>query len=75
MKAVEFDTTLGVEGQIALPANVGENIPVGQKMRVVLMWDEQSSDSLWREAGRRKFEEAYCEADAVYEQLLPSEQQ
>ena len=27
----------------------------------------------WRETGRRKFEEAYCVADAVYEQLADSD--
>ena len=27
-------------------------------------------DSAWRALGRRRFEEAYCDEDALYEQLI-----
>jgi hypothetical protein len=70
MKAVEFETTVNCHGQIALPQEVVGDIPPGGPVRVVLMWDAASTDSAWRDAGRRKFEEAYCAEDAVYEQLV-----
>lgn len=73
MKAVEFETTVNRNGQIALPQDVVGDIPPGGPVRVVLMWDAASTDSAWRGAGRRKFEEAYCAADAVYEELVAND--
>ena len=69
MMAVEFETTVNNESQISLPADLAGNIPSGEPVRVVVMGDTPFADEVWREAGRRKFEEAYCAADAVYEQL------
>jgi hypothetical protein len=69
MKAVEFETTVNSSGQIVLPQELVRDIPSGEPVRVVLMWDASPTDSAWRDAGRRRFEEAYCAADAVYEQL------
>ena len=73
MKAVEFEATVNPNGQIALPHEVVGDIPAGEPVRVVLMWDASPKDSAWREAGRRKFEEAYCPEDAVYEQLIAND--
>jgi hypothetical protein len=70
MKAVEFETTMNEAGQIALPAEFAGDIPAGEQVRVVLMWEPSDVDSAWRSAGRRRFEEAYCAEDAVYEQLI-----
>ena len=73
MKAVEFETTMNNNGQILLPADLAGHIPSGEPVRVVVMWDASPTDAAWREAGRRKFEEAYCAADAVYEQLAAND--
>ena len=70
MKAVEFESTVTREGQIALPPEVASEIPAGEQLRVVVLWDPASPDSAWRSAGRRSFESAYCPEDAVYEQLI-----
>lgn len=70
MKAVEFDTTVNRNGQIVLPQDVVGDIPPGGPVRVVLMWDASPTDSAWRQAGRRRFEEAYSAEDSVYEQLI-----
>jgi hypothetical protein len=70
MEAVEFESIITPGGQIALPADVVGEIPAGQQIRVVVMWDPSSSDSAWRSAGRQRFESAYCPEDAVYEQLI-----
>ena len=73
MKAVEFETTVNRDGQIVLPQDVAGAIPPGGSVRVVLMWDAASTDSAWRDAGRRKFEESYCAEDSVYEQLVAND--
>lgn len=70
MKSVEFDTTLTKDGKILLPAEIAGDIPAGQELRIVVMWESASTDPAWTEAGRRRFEESYCAEDAVYEQLL-----
>lgn len=69
MKATEFETTVNDNGQISLPADLAGDIPSGELVRVAVMLDAASTNAAWREAGRRKFEEAYCAADAVYEPL------
>ena len=69
MNAVEFETTINDAGQIDLPAELAGDIPTGQSLKVVVMWDPVSADSDWRAAGRLKFERAYCDEDVVYEQL------
>ncbi len=73
MKALEFETTVNNSGQISLPVDLAGNIPSGELVRVVIMWDTSSTDEAWREAGRRKFEEAYCAADVVGEQLAAND--
>jgi hypothetical protein len=70
MKAVEFETTMTQEGQIHLPVEFLTDIPSGQHLKVVVMWDSESADSSFRATGRMRFEEAYCAEDSVYENLL-----
>ncbi|HEX3743372.1 MAG TPA: hypothetical protein VHW09_05570 [Bryobacteraceae bacterium] len=70
MKAFEFESTVTPGGHIALPAEVVEEIPAGEQLRVVIMWEPSGTDSAWRSAGRQRFESAYCAEDAVYEQLI-----
>ncbi len=70
MKAVEFETTMTQGGQIVLPPEFLEDIPTGQQLKVVVMWEAGPADSAWRATGRLRFEEAYCAEDVVYEQLI-----
>jgi hypothetical protein len=70
MKAVEFETKMTPAGQIVLPAEFIGDIPAGQQLKVVVMWESGSVDSAWRASGRLRFEEAYCAEDVVYEQLI-----
>lgn len=75
MKAAEFETTVNPGGQIVLPPDLIADIPQGELVRVVLLWDASSGDSAWRESGRRTFEQAYCAADEVYKQLVSNDAQ
>jgi len=59
--------------RLFLPPDVVGDIRPGDPVRVVLMWDASPTDSAWREAGRRRFEEAYCAEDSVYEQLVAND--
>jgi hypothetical protein len=70
MKAVEFESTVDAGGQIALPPEIANEIPPGEQLRVVVMWEPVNSDLAWRTAGRQRFEAAYSPEDAVYEQLM-----
>jgi hypothetical protein len=70
MKALEFKGTIMPGGQIALPPEVASQIPTGEPLRIVVMWEPSSEDFAWRSAGRQAFESAYCPEDAVYEQLI-----
>lgn len=73
MKTVEFEATVNRSGHIVLPQELARDIPSGERVRVVLLWDAAPADSAWREAGRRRFEQAYCPEDAVYEQLAAND--
>ena len=70
MRAVEFESTLALGGQIALPPEVASEIPPGEQLRVVVMWEPSNLNLAWRTAGRQRFEAAYSPEDAVYEQLI-----
>jgi len=67
---VEFESKVEPGGQISLPPEVAKEIPAGEQLRVVLMWEPSGVDPVWRAAGRQRFEAAYSPEDAVYEQLL-----
>ena len=70
MKAVEFETMMTQGGQIVLPPEFLGDIPAGQQLKVVVMWDAGSADLAWRANGRLRFTEAYGPEDVVYEQLI-----
>lgn len=70
MKAVEFESTISATGQISLPPEILNEIPVGEQLRVLVLWEGLKVDPDWRSLGRRSFEAAYGEEDSVYEQLI-----
>jgi hypothetical protein len=70
MKTVEFESTFSPGGQIALPPEIADEIPPGQQLRIVVMWEPSGLDLAWRAAGRQQFEAAYSSGDEVYDQLI-----
>jgi hypothetical protein len=70
MKTVEFESTFAPGGQIALPPEIADEIPPGQQLRIVVMWEPSGLDLAWRAAGRQRFEAAYSSGDEVYDQLI-----
>jgi len=71
MKALEFESTVTADGQIAIPAEIAEQLPVGSPVRVFVQWDgADDEDRVWRTPGRQRFEAAYASEDTVYDNLL-----
>jgi hypothetical protein len=71
MKAVEFEGTVTANGQIAIPAEIAGQLPLGERVRIVAQWDgADDEDGAWRALGRQRFEAAYAPEDSVYDQLV-----
>lgn len=70
MNSVEFEATMSQGGEIVLPAQFLGEIPAGQQLKVVVMWESGSADAAWRAVGRLRFEEAYSPEDVIYDQLI-----
>jgi len=68
MKAVEFQSAVAPDGGIQIPPEIAREIPAGERLRVVVMWDDP--DQAWHAAGRRRFDAAYSPEDSVYEALI-----
>lgn len=69
MKALEFESRVANKDRIDLPPEVARQIPQGSSVRVILLV-ESGEDEDWRRLGLERFAAAYCEEDAVYEQLI-----
>jgi len=70
MNAVEFKSTITPAGELAIPREIAGEIPAGEQLRVVVMWQPSGADLAWRSAGRERFDAAYCPEDSVYEKLI-----
>jgi hypothetical protein len=57
-------------GQIDVPPEIASQVPRGEEVRVMLLWDSTADDREWGAAGSARFESAYCPEDAVYEELI-----
>ena len=69
MRAVEFDSIVAPGGQISLPAEIAKEIPPGEPLHVVLMWQQPDAETGFQALGRRRFEAAYSPEDDVYDSL------
>ena len=71
MKAIEFEGTVTAKGEIAIPAEIAKQLPLGEPLHVVVRWNAaDDEDAVWRNQGRQRFEAAYSPEDAVYDQLV-----
>jgi hypothetical protein len=70
MKTADFRGELTPNGQIAVPPEIASQVPPGEPIQVVLQWGISDDGTAWRAAGRRQFEAAYADDDAVYERLI-----
>jgi hypothetical protein len=70
MKIADFRGELAPNGQIAVPPEIAAQVPPGAQIQVVLQWGISQEDAVWSVAGRRQFEAAYADDDAIYETLI-----
>jgi hypothetical protein len=71
MKAVEFEGTITSNGQVLIPAEIAGQLPLGERVHIVLQWSAAGDeDDASRAQGRQRLEAAYAPQDAVYEQLM-----
>jgi hypothetical protein len=68
MKSADFQSEIAPNGQIAVPPEIAAQIPPGEKIDVLLVWDISDQEA-WRVTARRRFEAAYAADDSVYEEL------
>jgi hypothetical protein len=70
VKALEFSGSVDEGGRILVPSEVLAEVPSGEQLSVVVMWDPLRGDDEWFAGASRAFEGAYSTEDAVYEQLM-----
>jgi hypothetical protein len=69
MKAVEFHSEITADQTLAVPASVLDAIPIGQKVRVLILIPEDESDAEWEQLAAEEFGRGYEDSDAIYDQL------
>lgn len=69
MKQFEFQTQLGENATIKIPAECATQIPAGQAVHVILLLPETDDESVWRDFAAEQFAQGYAGSDAIYDQL------
>ncbi len=70
MKELEFKGSVAATGQIEVPPQIAQQIPVGEQLRIVVSSGNPVEDDDWKASGRQRFEAAYAPEDSVYEHLM-----
>ena len=71
MQAVEFDTVLTENGELAVPSELSPRLPREQKLRVIVLFGDAKSpseDSDWSRLTAQQFLNGYSDEDAIYDQ-------
>jgi hypothetical protein len=69
MKAVEFQAQLNSDQTLTLPASVMGTIPLGQTVRVLILYSEPDADAQWEQLAAEDFGQGYADTDAIYDEL------
>jgi hypothetical protein len=69
MKAVEFQSQLNTDQTLTVPASVIGAIPIGQTVRVLILFAEDDMDQEWEHLTAEELGQGYADTDAVYDQL------
>jgi hypothetical protein len=69
MKAVEFESQLSADQNLAVPAAVAGSLPVGQPVRVLVLIAESDAEMQWEQLAATDFGQGYADSDAIYDQL------
>ena len=69
MKAVEFLTQLNPDRTLTVPSPLLGAIPLGQTVRVLVLFAEPDTDSDWEQLAAEDFGQGYPDTDAIYDDL------
>jgi hypothetical protein len=69
MKAIEFQAQLDPDRTLAVPATLLGAIPVGQAVRVLVLFPETDTGSGWEQQTAEEFGRGYADTDAIYDRL------
>ena len=69
MKAIEFEANVEQDGTILIPEPHRRRLMADHKVRVVLLWPEQSEGDLWEREGARAFLEGDGPSDQLYDRI------
>ena len=69
MKAIEFQSQLNPDQTLTVPTSVVGAIPIGQTVRVLILFPESDPDREWEQQAAEEFGQGYADADAIYDQL------
>ena len=69
MKAVEFQAQLNSDQTLTVPASVIGTIPMGQTVRVLVLFSEPDTDSEWERLAAEDFGQGYVDTDAICDEL------
>ena len=69
MKAIEFQSQINSDRTLTVPVTVMDSIPIGQTVRVLVLFAEKDTDLEWEKLTAEDFGQGYAETDAIYDQL------
>ena len=69
MKAVEFQSQVNSDQTLTVPASVIGAIPIGQTVRVLILFPENETDQEWERLTAEEFGQGYADTDVIYDQL------
>jgi hypothetical protein len=72
MNAFEFRAQLNENRTLTVPSDVADQVPPGETVRVVILWQRSDDEADWQRLTAEQFLEGYAESDAIYDEL-PSE--
>jgi len=68
MKAVEFQSPLNSDQMLTVPRLVMGANPIGQTVRVLILFPESDTDREWEHPAAGEFSQGYADTDALYDQ-------
>jgi hypothetical protein len=69
MKAVEFQSRVNPDQTLTIPPSVMDAVPIGQTVRVLILFPESGNDQEWEQLTAEEFGRGYADSDALYDAL------
>src|SRR5204863_8132762 len=69
VKALEFETKLGSDANLSVPAEIAAQIPKEESVRVIVLVSDDAEDGAWQRFTSEQFLRGYSETDRLYDAL------